>query len=207
MERREILDLGVDESIAKQIMILHAKDMQAANNKVREAEQERDSAKSQITDYEKEVANLKKSLGDNEEAQQQISDLQAQLKDSKKTHESELAQLKTDNAIELALRDANVRDSKAVMPFIDKDTIKLEDGQIKGLNEQIESIKADHDYLFNSDEPAQPAGPSSHATPAGNRIGGGDEIPDITKMSYNEVINLKNEDPDTYAAAVEQSTK
>lgn len=203
MEKKSILDLGVDEEVAKQIMILHAKDMQTANNKVKEAEQERDSAQSQVTDYEKEVKGLKKSLGDNEEAQSQISDLQSKLKESEKSHQSELKQLKTDNAIELALRDANARDSKAIMPFIDKDTIKVEDGKVKGIEEQIKSIKADHDYLFTSGKPADPAGPNSHATVGGNRTNAGD-VPDISKMSYKEATALKGSDPDTYNAAVEQ---
>lgn len=204
MEKKSILDLGVSEDITKQIMILHAKDMQNANNKVKEAEQERDSAKSQVTDYEKEVKNLKKSLGDNEEAQSQIADLQSKLKESEKSHQSELNQLKTDNAIELALRDANVRDAKTVMPFIDKDTIKIEDGKIKGIDEQIKSIKADHDYLFNTDAGNQ-TGPSSHATPTGNRTNAMGDIPDISKMSYKEAYELKTNDPDTYQAAVEQT--
>ena len=102
--------------------------------------------------------------------------MQNEIKQHDEDAKNQLHEAQRDNAIELTLRDANVRDSKAVLPFLDKDTIKLEGGKLKGINEQIESIKADHDYLFNSDEPAQPSGPSSHPTVGGDRTGGSNDV-------------------------------
>jgi hypothetical protein len=53
----------------------------------------------------------------------------------------------------MALRDAKARDAKAIMPFIDMDTVKLgDDGQLMGIGEQIEKLQESHDYLFDKGE-------------------------------------------------------
>lgn len=200
MKKQEILDLGVNEETAKQIMILHGKDIQAEQGKTAEVKEELESTKELATSHEKELGKLKKALEGNEDAQNQVAALQKQLHDSNKAHESEMQQLKTDNAIGSALRDAGARDIKAVLPFIDKDTIKYEDGKLTGLSEQMENIQKDHDYLFEANE-TQETPQGVHITAAGNPGSTQTQI-DPSSMSYQDLLQAKQSNPDQFESAI-----
>ncbi|GAX06816.1 phage minor capsid protein [Secundilactobacillus pentosiphilus] len=198
MKRSELTDLGLNDEQVEGVMKLNNADISPLKSQLTSAEQERDSANSQLTEHEKQLTALKKSAGDNDELKDQISQLQKENKESKTKFEAELAQTQKDNAINLALRDANARDAKAVLPFIDQDTVKLdENGKLTGLTEQLENLKGDHDYLFdtsaNPDDPDDGSNGTNQSTikvtQGGNPgTGSNNGKPDIASMSYDEVV-------------------
>ncbi|AZP90614.1 phage scaffolding protein [Pediococcus acidilactici] len=176
MERSKLTDIGLNEEQINQVMKLYNADIDPIKVELNDVKTENASLQSKVEDRDSQIDSLSKEAGNSQKLNQKIADLQNEIKQHDEDAKNQLHEAQRDNAIELALRDANVRDSKAVLPFLDKDTIKLEDGKLKGINEQIETIKADHDYLFNLDEPAQPSGPSSHPTVGGDRTGGSNDV-------------------------------
>lgn len=121
-----------------------------------EVNEENKTLKKSVSDRDKQLEDLKKSSGDNAALQQQISDLQKANEDQKKAHETELNQLKLDNAVEVALKDAGAKNIKAVRANIDMTSVKIgEDGKISGLTEQVESLKKSEGWMFNTDQQTQ----------------------------------------------------
>lgn len=50
--------------------------------------------------------------------------------------------------LKTALAKSGVRSEKAIWGFIDKASLKLENGQLKGFDSQLAEIKKEHGYLF-----------------------------------------------------------
>lgn len=61
---------------------------------------------------------------------------------------TELSDTKIDGALSAALIGAGAKNLKAASALIDKSKITYDEGGIAGINEQIEAIKKDCDYLF-----------------------------------------------------------
>lgn len=161
MERKFLKDeLKLDDEVIDKIMKANGDDVERAEAKATAGDSENADLKAQLADRDKQLKSLQKNAGDNEELKKQIEGLQESNKQAAKDYADKLAQTKLDNAVDLAMRDYGARDSKAVSPFLDKDTIKLDDdGKVIGLKEQMENIKADKSYLFATDKPAEQAKP------------------------------------------------
>ena len=67
---------------------------------------------------------------------------------------ADIDRLQFDYALAAALSGAKARDSKAVTALLDMGGLKLNNGEIVVLNEQLAKLKTDKDFLFESDEPA-----------------------------------------------------
>lgn len=50
--------------------------------------------------------------------------------------------------LKTALAKSGARSEKAIWGFIDKDSLKLENGELKGFDSQLAEIKKEHGYLF-----------------------------------------------------------
>lgn len=150
MKRDFLKDLGLTDDQVEKIMSEHGKDVQDVNSKLATAEQERDSFKDQIADRDTQIKELGDKVSDSEDQSNTIKQLQADIKAHDEEAANNLLQVKQDNAVNNYLKDSGVRDAKAVMPFIDKGTIKYDadKGELTGLKEQIDNIKSDHNYLF-----------------------------------------------------------
>ena len=66
--------------------------------------------------------------------------------------DAKIAGMRFDAALSSALRDAKVKNPATLTGLLDRDALKLADGKILGLAEQLESIKKDNGFLFESDE-------------------------------------------------------
>lgn len=148
MNKEDLIAMGLTEEQAKKVM-----DSLDGNfvTKVRfnEINEENKTLKKSVSDRDKQLEDLKKSSGDNAALQQQISDLQ-------KTHDEELAKLKLDNAVEIALSGAKARNGKAVKAMLDMSKVKLgEDGKLSGFDEQIEALKKSDAYMFDVQQQTQ----------------------------------------------------
>lgn len=96
---------------------------------------------------------LKGKAGLSEEYKAQIDALKAEAKKAEEAHKATVAQMKRDNAIESALASAKARNSKAVRALLDEGKLVLnDDGSISGLKEQIEAVKKDNAFLFDSSD-------------------------------------------------------
>src|SRR3989304_3141283 len=63
----------------------------------------------------------------------------------------QVSALKFDYALNEALTGAKAKNAKAVRALLNAENLKMgDDGKIVGLTEQLEAIKKDNDYLFDS---------------------------------------------------------
>ena len=145
---------------------------------------------------------LKAAAGDNEALKTQIADLQKANADAVSAHESEMTQLKVDFAVEKALTGAKAKNIKAVKALLDLEGAKLDkEGNVKGLQEQIDKLVADESTKFLFDAVQQQSG-QQQTTFKGFQPGAasqqqkpGAEV-DTSKMTYDELVAYMEANPD-----------
>jgi len=150
MKKEDLLGMGLTEDQAKKVMDSLDGDF-VTKARFNEVNEELKTAKKSVSDRDKQLEDLKKSAGDNTALTQQIADLQKANADQQKAHEQEIAALKFNNAVEMALTGAKAKNIKAVRAMLDDTKIKLgEDGKLTGFDEQIEALKKSDGYMFSS---------------------------------------------------------
>lgn len=203
MNKDELIAMGLTEEQAKKVMdSLDGNFVTKA--RFNEINEENKTLKKSVSDRDKQLEDLKKSSGDNAALQQQISDLQKQNADQQKAHDEELAKLKLDNAVEIALSGAKAKNGKAVKAMLDMSKVKLgEDGKLSGFDEQIEALKKSDSYMFDVQQQTQQ---QTQQQFTGFQPGASSTVPNSTAAGYEarladarknnnqlEVIKIKQE--------------
>lgn len=195
MKKEELMKLeGMTEDLATKIAELSAEEMKGLIPKSRldEVIKERDDAKTAKDDVLKQLGALQKETGDVQSLKDKIKELEDDAKESAKTHEAELHSLKVNNAVDTALLGAKALNTKAVKALLNLENAELdEDGSVKGLAEQIETLKTAEDskFLFGSSTMK-----GAKAGDAGNDDG--DKGVDTSKMTYSELAAYMAEHPE-----------
>lgn len=194
------MEMGLTEDQAKKVMGEIDGNF-VTKARFNEVNEENKTLKKSVSDRDKQLDDLKKSSGDNATLQQQISDLQKQNADQEKAHGEELAKLKLDNAVELALSGAKAKNGKAVKAMLDMSKVKIgEDGKLSGFDEQIEALKKSDAYMFDVEQQTQ------QQQFTGFQPGASSTVPNSTAAGYEarladarknnnqlEVIKIKQE--------------
>lgn len=100
------------------------------------------------------IETLKKNNADNETLQSTISEHEKTIEKLKKEAEDKDFRY----SLRDALKEAGCIDSKALEVYLAKENLKLEDGKIVGLEEQISSLKESKKYLFEDTIPQDTGG-------------------------------------------------
>lgn len=203
MTRKQLEDLGLTKEQVDSVMKINGDDIEnakgTASTEIKNLQTEVEGLKTQVGDRDKQLETLKASAGDNADLKKKIEDLQTENATAKATHESELNQLKIDFAVEKALTGAKAKNIKAVKALLELGEAKLDkDGNVKGLDEQIEKLRSGDDtkFLFEAQKQQkqqqnfkgfQP-GASAQQKP-------GAEV-DTSKMNYDELCAYLAENPD-----------
>ena len=203
MTRKQLEDLGLTKEQVDSVMKINGDDIEnakgTASTEIKNLQTEVEGLKTQVGDRDKQLETLKASAGDNADLKKRIEDLQTENATAKATHESELNQLKIDFAVEKALTGAKAKNIKAVKALLELGEAKLDkDGNVKGLDEQIEKLRSGDDtkFLFEAQKQQkqqqnfkgfQP-GASAQQKP-------GAEV-DTSKMNYDELCAYLAENPD-----------
>ena len=199
MTRKELEDLGLSKEQADAVIKINGADIENAKSvsavEIKNLETEVSGLKTQVSDRDKQLETLKATAGDNEALKTQIADLQAENTKTKEAHESEMTQLKVDFAVERALTGASAKNIKAVKALLNLTDAKLDkEGNVKGLQEQIDKLVADEGtkFLFNVQQNQQQfkgfqPGASSEQKP--------DAGVDTSKMNYDELCAYLEANP------------
>lgn len=192
--KREFLEaLGLEKDVIDKIMTENGKDINAAKGDLDTVKTELATAQETIKARDKQLKDLEKSTGDNEDLKKQIAELQKTNKEAAEAHTAEINKLKMDNAINSALGAAGARNSKAVRGLFDESTFKLLDsGEVEGLSAAIEAVKKSDGYLF--EEKAQTSFKGFQPGASGG-VKPGTEV-DPSKMTYSELADYLAANPD-----------
>lgn len=209
MTRKQLEDLGLTKEQADSVIRINGEDIEnakaVAGAEVTNLKAENDALSKQVTDRDKQIEDLKKSAGDNENLQKQITDLQKTNKEQTEAHNREMQQLRVDTAVEKALADSGAKNIRAVKALLELTDARLsEDGTIKGLAEQIEKLKSDDGSKFMFRETEQTQNPQQ--TFKGFQPGSSANVTDSKQTGYEarlaearknnnqlEVIKIKQE--------------
>lgn len=199
LTREELKNLGLEGDAIETIMTELGKEKTATQDlqhKLDEANSDKKTLATQVKERDDKIASLGETAGASEKLKEQVSQLQNSIKEKDDAHASELAKNKLDSAVKLALVEANVHDPSDVISQIDLETIKLEDGKVKGLDEQIKNVRESKPYLFK--EEAEQTKPGIKAFKKGNASGGGAEVKSLNDLTLEEQNKLYKEDPDQW---------
>lgn len=111
--------------------------------------QEVNTLKQDLQDRDTQLETLKTNAGDNQKLKDDIAALQKQNEDAKAEYEAQIAGLQLEAALDTSLLTAKARNPVAVKALLDMDTIKLDNGQLLGLSEQLEKLQESDGYLFD----------------------------------------------------------
>jgi predicted RNase H-like nuclease (RuvC/YqgF family) len=128
---------------------------------------EKKTYKQQVDDLNNQLETLKKTAGASEELKSQIQTLQTQISDKEK----EVAGVRLDSAINLALINAKAKNSKVVANLLDKSKMTLDGDKVIGLEDQIKSIQQSDAYLFGEVNPGGTGEPGNPGGGKGNPSG------------------------------------
>ena len=205
MTRKQLEDLGLTKEQADSVMKINGDDIENAkgttSTEIKNLQTEVEGLKTQVGDRDKQLETLKASAGDNADLKKQIEDLQTENATAKATHESELNQLKIDFAVEKALTGAKAKNIKAVKALLELGEAKLDkDGNVKGLDEQIEKLRSGDDtkFLFEAQKQQKQQQNFKGFQPgaSGEQKPGEGEKVDFSKMSYEELTAYMEANPD-----------
>lgn len=135
---------------------------------------EKNEYKKQVEERDNQLNDLQGKVKDNETLTNEIKTLKQTNKQVTDDYESKLSKIKLDTAVKEALKQSKVKDIDLAMKLINYDNLKLsDDGSVVGINEQIEPMKKEREYLFEKDAP----GGTGHF-----QTGGKDNPPVITPL-------------------------
>lgn len=155
MNREQLKEIGIADEQLEGVMKLYGKSI----NELKDKANSIDGLESQIEDYKNQLKERDTQLEElsnkakgNEDLTAQIDELKAQNEQTKTEYENKLNEQAFNHKLENTLSGAKVKNAKAVKALLDLDIVKLEDGELKGLNEQLESLKENESYLFESEQ-------------------------------------------------------
>ncbi|MEN2467896.1 phage scaffolding protein [Ornithinibacillus sp. JPR2-1] len=202
MTREELKALGLSDEQIDKVMEAHGKvvnSTKAKADKVDSLESQIEDYKTQLADRDTQLEELKKI--DAEGLKAKIDELQKANETTKTEYEQKLQQQAFEHKLENALVDAKVKNAKALKALLDMDTIKLDGDVLKGLDSQLESLKESDPYLFETEE--KPPN-SPQIVPPGNPNGGSPTTKSLAEMSYQELADLKANNPAQFAELTKQ---
>lgn len=154
MTKEKLVEFGLTEEQTVKVLETY-KDF-IPRTRLNEALDAKKHAESVIAERDKQLEELKKSMGDNEALKKQIETLQNDNKTAKAKYEADLKNLQINGAIEKALIGAGAKNMKAVKALLNLEGAELDGENVKGLAEQIKALQSAEDskFLF-SDTAAQ----------------------------------------------------
>lgn len=106
-----------------------------------------DDLKNDLEQSNNTIEDLKKHTKDDEESQKIIDQYKADLEAEREGRAAD----NKNHQIDLALNKFGAKNNKAVRSLLDLDKISVDDEGLKGLDEQLKSLKESDDYLFQEE--------------------------------------------------------
>lgn len=193
MKREFLKELGLTDEQIDKIMAENGKDIEKYKALAETKEAELKQVKQQLEEANAQIEKFKDM--DIESIKAAAEDYKQKYEKAKEEAQKEIEQIKFNYAIEKALTEAKARNVKAVKALLDLDNLKLTDDKILGLDEQLEKIKEENDFLFEVEK--------KEKVPTIVRPGGSNELEGITKeqfnkMGYLERVKLKQKNKSLY---------
>lgn len=204
MKKEELVELGLDDEQIKGVFKLNGIAVENVRTQMTEVEQERDSLKTEKEALEAQLAEGGVNQEDLESLKQAKEDLEAQLaaKDqeieaARNEGQEKLDQFTYESLLEKALVDAGAKSLKMAKAVLNLDEVKLVDGKLEGIDEELERVTKDDEFKHNFGVDQED---TSKLKLTQGRKGNKERIvtKDLADMTYSERVELKRNDPTAY---------
>lgn len=193
--KREFLEgLGIEKENIDKIMAENGKDIEGVKASLSTKEAELADTKKLLDDANKEIEGFKDL--DVEAIKAKAEDYKAKFEEAQEKAKVELEKVQFNHILENTLKGAKAKNVKAVKALLDLEGLKLNEGKVVGLDEQLESIQQENEFLFEVED-------TEPNTPTFTRPNDGGKPQAITKeqfnnMGYLDKVSLKKRDPELY---------
>ena len=193
----EIYTEEIDTKISQKIGELFV-----SKEKYNTASSEISQLKESITERDGQLQKLKEDVSTTDALKLKIAEMEAQNTKTSEKHKAEIDALKIDSAVFKALTESKAKNQKAVKALLDLTGAAIEeDGTVKGLADQIKTLKESEDTKFLFDDDVKKGFKGTNPGEGGGSGGGNPS--ELTKakfyqLSYAERIKLKEDDPELY---------
>lgn len=187
MKRKFLEDLGLETDAIEKIMAEAGKDVTSLKARVDDLTEQINVKDTTISEKNNKIAELEKV--DVEAIKN------AEYERGKTEGSKEIEVFKKKNALDKALSKYKAKDTSILSKMLDMEKVKYNDKFeiVEGLEDQINSIKESHDYLFDNDKPL-PTFTGDIKQPGSTQIT--KEV--FNKMGYQDRLKLYNENKELY---------
>ena len=195
MTREELKALGLTDEQIEKVSEDYGKNyvtklqFNKKNDALKQAEESLEAMQSDMD-------SLKKTNADNAELTKQIDEMKAAQVKRDEEYTAQIHKMEVDGIVERTLMTFKAKNGKAVRALLDLEDVKLKDGTIKGLDDQLTKLKESDPYLFESE--SKPSGVTP-GEPHGGQGSTGITQEQFNKMSYLERVQFQKENPDAYS--------
>ena len=195
MKREFLKAMGLTDEQIDEVMGEHGKTTNSLKTDIETLRQEATSLKEQLDNANSKIEEFKSM--DIDKIKSEAEDYRVKFEQSERDAKEKLEKMQFDHILENALILAKAKDPKLVKVLLEGDALKLKGDEIIGLKEQLDKIKLEKDYLFNSDDTEkEPVIVKSTKSTKGTTSSVSKE--DFMSMSYAERFKLKNDNPSLY---------
>jgi len=187
MKRKFLEDLGLETDAIEKIMAEAGKDVTSLKARVDDLTEQINVKDTTISEKNNKIAELEKV---------DVEAIKSAEYERGKTEGSkEIEVFKKQNALDKALSKYKAKDTGILSKMLDMEKVKYNDKFeiVEGLEDQINSIKESHDYLFDNDKPL-PTFSGDIKQPEKTQIT--KEV--FNKMGYQDRLKLYNENKELY---------
>lgn len=146
MEREYLEGLKLDNDIIDKIMAEHGKDIDGLKQQVGTLEAEKESLAGQLGEATRQIEDFRGM--DVEGIKQAADEWKTKAEAAEAKAKADIEKLQFDYALNAALSGAKARDARAVTALLDMEGLKLNNGEIIGLKDQLDKLKAEKEFLF-----------------------------------------------------------
>ena len=196
----ENLDLGNGVKLSKEtvdsIMAENGKDIEKHKTDAETQKKATEQAQDQLKKANKTIEGFKAL--DVEGIKKAADEWKKKAEDAEKSSADEIAKLRTEHALDAALRDGKAKNPKLVKAALDMEKIKLDGDKLYGLDDQVEALKKSDPYLFEEQEDEQNDDENKDNN-SSFRLNSGGTHKDSKTPDYNKMT-----DEEYYAATIKK---
>lgn len=186
MNKKELMNLGITDEQADSILDM-LKDSYVPLSRFNEINDKMKKYRSDLDDKIEENKTLSSKVKDSEKQDDEIRSLKEAKEKAENALTSTVNSLKRDYAVEGKVRDRKAKNVKAVMALIDMDKVTFENGELGGVDDQLDALVegADSKFMFDTAPTYAPKGTQPGENTGGSATGGARSFGDAIANALN----------------------
>ena len=151
MTRKELEALGLEKEQIDKIMDMNGKVINTYKKEVEDLTEQFTKVKEELETKKEVIPELEEKSSASEDLTKQLEELKSQFESYKQESQTKEQQLKLQRALDLSIAKSGTVDEVALKAHLKLDDLELnEEGKLDGIDEQLEKLKEERSYLFES---------------------------------------------------------